>query len=321
MDHRGKAISTDPIKPPNREEDDRVVDLGISQKLARWWLGENVTLMKTIYISMVLNITMSLSDTASDLAVAIQLIYQGEYRLGLAVILIDYLPMWHILLHSATSKAWKTLESPKERWILCFILVFAPIAFPLLQLRWMLNFHIKSKGVFNFLHQNVRLAELIAGTLESPMQFIFMLMLYSHGKLPLPWENSTIIEDSLGNQLNLGGMPGVFSLFLSSITIVKNAVDVAEARSIKESAIFSAFSFMVCIFRISGYTVTFIILREFSVLMFVLIAFVSLTAIIRFDKSTARQFSLITTFIIGIFIPSAISGSPHEIQYIAIKTS
>ena len=132
--------------------------------MARWWLGKNATLLKTIYLSMSINIAMSLSDSASDLAVALQLISNGQWRMGLAVILIDCLPMWHVLLHSATSKAWKELEDPTEKVILCLILFFAPIAFPLLQLRWVLNYNTEKKGLFKFLHQNARLAKLIAGT-------------------------------------------------------------------------------------------------------------------------------------------------------------
>ena len=64
-------------------------------------------------------------------------------------------------------------------------LIFAPIAFHLLQLIWVLNFNTKKKCVFNFLHQNTRLAELISGTVESPLQFVLMLVLNSKGKVPL----------------------------------------------------------------------------------------------------------------------------------------
>ena len=297
------------------EEDERVVDLGVTQTIARYWLGRNATLLKTIYLSMTINITMSLSDSSSDLAVAIQLILKGELSWGLTILLVDYLPMWQVLFHSSTSKAWNRLEGPKEKIILCLILVFAPIAFPLLQLRWILNYHTKKRGVFDFLHQNSKLAELISGTVESPMQFVLLLIMYAYGKVPLPWSSSTIIKDSAGNQWNIGALPGMVSLLLSGLTLIKNAVDTTEAQTATELMMFASFSLLTCVFRVSGYTIAIVTLREFSTIMFFFIAFASLSIIVRFDKMSRKGFSSLTTFIVGIFIPSAISERPHLTQY------
>ena len=297
------------------EEEERIVDLGVTQTIARYWLGPNATLLKTIYLSMAINITISLSDSSSDLAVAIQLILKGELAWGVTIILVDYLPMWQVLFHSSTSKAWNRLEDPKEKTILCLILVFAPIAFPLLQLRWILNYHTKKRDVFDFLHQNSKLAELISGSVESPMQFVLLLIMYAYGKVPLPWSSSTIIKDSAGNQWNVGAVPGMVSLSLSGLTLIKNAVDSAEAKTSTELMMFASFSILTCVFRISGYTIAIITLREFSVVMFFCIALSSLSIIVRFDKMSRKGFSSLTTFIVGIFVPSAISEQPHLIQY------
>lgn len=294
------------------DEGDRELALGFTQSMARKWLGPNATLVKTIFLSMTINIAMSLTDSCSDLAVAIQLISEGHWGWGLTVIIIDYL---QILLHSSTSKAWSQLENPKEKLLLCLILVFAPFSFPLLQLRWMLLYKTKQRGVFDFLHQNARLAELISGTVESPMQFIFLLIMYAYGKVPLPWTSSTIISDSLGNQLNIGALPGMISLFFSGLTLIKNNVDASEAKTSTELMMFVSFSILTCVFRLSGYTVLLITLREFSTLLFLLIAFCSLTIIIRFDEMQRKRISFWTTFMVGLFIPCAISERPHLIQY------
>ena len=49
--------------------------------------------------------------------------------------------------------------------------------------------------------------------------------------------------------------------------------------------------------------------------MFLLIALTSLTIIVRLNRGTAKGFSLLTTFIVGIFIPCAVSEEPQRSQY------
>ena len=262
-----------------------------------------------------MNTGVSLFDTCSDLAVAIQLMLAGEWAWGITVLLIDYLPMWQVLLHATTSKSWKEMEDRREKWITCLILVFAPFAFPLLQLRWLLSVETANKATFNFRHQNSKVAELISGTLESPLQFALLIIMYSYQKLPLPWSEATVIRDTVGNELNLGGLPGMLSVIFSVLTIVKSCIDVAEAKTKKDAVEYAAFSLMTSIFRLSGYILCVITFREFSSIMFALIALVTLTVIVRFDKKMRRGFSKYTTLIVGLFIPSAVSMEPHKAQY------
>ena len=49
--------------------------------------------------------------------------------------------------------------------------------------------------------------------------------------------------------------------------------------------------------------------------MFILIAFVSLSIILRFEYDSTKGFSLLTTFIAGIFVPCAVSKEPQNSQY------
>ena len=43
----------------NLTEEENVVDLGVTQTLARFWFGRNATHFKTIVISIIINITIS----------------------------------------------------------------------------------------------------------------------------------------------------------------------------------------------------------------------------------------------------------------------
>ena len=232
--------------------------------------------------------------------------------------------MWQVLLHTSTSKAWKELEDWKEKQLTVIILIFAPIAFPLFQIRWLVNLHKDKQdrnGKNNFLHQNSRVAELISGTVESPLQFMLMMIMYFYNVIPMPWSEDSIIEDSAGNRLNVGALPGVISLLLSSSSILNNALDLSESKSRNQMLSYASFSLITCIFRMTGYVLVVITFREFSSIMFILIAFVALSIILRFKKESTKGFSLVTTFMIGIFIPCAVSEEPQNRQYLPDETN
>ena len=185
-------------------------------KIVSLWFGQNADPIEKIYAATILSTVISLFDSGSDLFVAIQLFIRGEWAWGTTVLLLDYLPMWNVLLHASNSPAWKEVEDSKEKWITTLILIFAPFAFPLLQLRWLLGLKTTRRGTFNYLHQNARLAELVSGMVESPLQFLVLVLLYAYNKLPLPWTVTSTITDSLGNEFNIGALPGVLSLSFSA---------------------------------------------------------------------------------------------------------
>ena len=294
------------------------INLGVIQTFAKFWLGENATAVNSLYLSMFIKTCLSMSDTISDLSVAIQLFLIGKWEWGLCVVLIDYLPMWQVLLHTSTSQAWKDLNDRKEKLLTVLTLFLAPIAFPIFQIRWLVNLRKDKQNKNcknNFLHQNCRVAELISGTVESPMQFLLMITMYIYNVLPTPWSEDYKIKDSVGNELNIGALPGVISVSLSSISIINNALDISESKSPLQMLSYASFSLTMCIFRMTGYILSIITFREFSISMFLLIALTSLTIIVRLNRGTAKGFSLLTTFIVGIFIPCAVSEEPQRSQY------
>ena len=188
--------------------------------------------------------------------------------------------------------------------------------FPLLQIYWVLSMRTAKKGIgtLNFLHQNAKVAELLSGTLESPLQFIFMMIIYAYGKLPLPWSEVTIISDSVGNKLNLGSLPGIISVTFSALMMIKNSADLAEAQTTKDMVSYTAFCLSTIVFRLSGYILLVITFREMSAPIFGLIAIATLSVIARFDWAMTRGLSLFTTFMVGLIIPCAVSKEPHKTQ-------
>ena len=142
-----------------------------------------------------------------------------------------------------------------------------------------------------------------------------MMIMYFYNIVPLPWSEDSIITDSVGNELNVGALPAAISLLLSSTSIVNNALDLAESRCIKEKVSYASFSLIICVFRMTAYVLAVVTFREFSSIMFLLIAFVSVSLIIRFEEESTKGFSMLTTFIVGMFIPSAVSEEPQNSQY------
>ena len=96
------------------------------------------------------------------------------------------------------------------------------------------------------------------------MQFILTMILYAYGKLPLPWNEATIVSDSVGNQLNLGALPGVISVAFSALTMIKNSTDLAESQTTKDRVSYAAFCFSTVVFRLSSYILLVITFREMS---------------------------------------------------------
>ena len=155
---------------------------------------------------------------------------------------------------------------------------------------------------------------MISGTVESPLQFLLMMIMYVYGVVPLPWTEDSIIKDSAGNELNVGALPGLISVILSSLSIVNNALNITESKSFLETLSYASFSLTTCVFRMSGYILAIITFREFSCIMFLVIAFISISVIIRFEKKSTKGLSLLTTFIVGVFIPCAVSEEPQKSQ-------
>ena len=146
---------------------------------------------KAITSAHTFKIILSSLDTISDLMVALTLIGEEEYGWALAVILVDYVPTWQVLLHGLKSPAWQELKNVKEKVLACVILALSPFASVLFRLRLLWGYSDKPDDLFNFHHQNQKVSELITSCMESPLQLLLMMRLMAYGKLPMPWNKTT----------------------------------------------------------------------------------------------------------------------------------
>ena len=295
------------------------VELGLFQTLARYWIGkENCEKepTKPIRYAHVFKIGLSSIDTISDFSVAMALAADGSWDWALAVMAVDYLPTWQLLLHGLMSPAWKKITDVKEIILTGVILLLAPIASPLFKLRLLWNYSKKPDDLFDYNHHNERVSELITSSVESPLQLVLTMLLIAHKKLPMPWNEKSEFHDEAGNSINLGVLPGMFSLIMSVLSLIVSSLDVAECKNWKENVVFGAYAFCNGLFRIGSFILLLALFRTVTLYaMLPCLLFASITAIMRFDSNGRKNFSALTTFLVGLFLPVAVSAEPQKAQY------
>ena len=317
--HRGVhiflIIEIAPNKQCSKEENNLAMprhrdklDLGLFQTLAKHWIGKEISEKnpsKAIKSAHILKAFLSSLDTISDLTVAVTLIEEKEYVWALWVMLVDYLPSWQVLLHGIKSPAWQELNDLKEKVLACVMLAFSPFASVLFRLRLLWGYSDKPDNLFNFHHQNQRVSELITSSVESPLQLVLMMLLVAYGKLPMPWNETATIQDDLGNSVSLGAFPGMFSLIMSVLSLIISSLDVAECANWKDNFVFGSYAFCNGLFRIGSMVILITLFRFWTLRVLIpCLFFASLTAIIRLDPDGRKNFSTLTTFLVGYLIGS-----------------
>ena len=131
----------------------------------------------------------------------------------------------------------------------------------------------------------------------------------------MPWNESVSFEDDLGNSINLGALPGLFSLTMGVVCLIISCLDVAECENWKERLIFGSYAFCNGLFRVGSIVMILILFRYFTLGLLPLVFLASITAIMRYDPKGRKNYSSLTTFLVGCFLPVAVSSEPHKAQY------
>ena len=303
-------------KLKNQRDRWKKIDLGFLQSILKYW-HKNVSRKTSIVFAVFSNILLSLFDTCSDLSVAYVLFASGEWKLGLVVIFVDYLPGWELLLHNLCSKKWRQLPDAKLKCITILCLLVSPFSCPLFFLQWLMKFNSANSDTFDYLHHNARLSQLLMGSLESPLQLTMLLVLYAENKLPSPFMGEgTQITDLNGNIVNFGHLFGILSFTISFIVILKGSLEIAESKSLGE--IISVCGYALCnfVFRLGSFALAIIYFKPWSVILFVTIAIINVTCIIQHDAHNRKMFSFVTSAMISMFAPFMSSEQPHRFQLV-----
>ena len=184
----------------------------------------------------------------------------------------------------------------------------------LFHLRWLLKFESADAEHFDYLHHNSRLSNLLTGSFESPMQVIVLIVLWVYGKLEVPWHNTTTITDSHGRQIDLGIIPGILSLVLSVLSIIKGFLELSEAKNWLEQLKVCLYGACNLFIRLPSLAMAIIYFGEWSVILLVVILIANFTVIVRYDRIKRKTFSASTSVMVSVVTPFVSSDQTNMYQ-------
>ena len=272
-------------------------------------------------LTILTTIIISISDAISDLVIAATLFARKHTSLGWVVILIDYIPSWTLAFHNLCSSKWRAAETFKQKIFTIVCLIFSPFASTLFQLKWLYCFEKVNQTEFEVLHHNSRLSQLLSGSYESPMQIILLLILWAQNKLEVPWSIETCVTDSQHRLVCLGIIPGILSLTISMLSILKGSIDVSEGRTWREKGITFVYALSNYAFRLPSIALAILYFNEWSVFLFVPIIFMNLVIFLRFDEAKRKNLSVVTSVIIATISPFVSSDEANLYQTKDVSTT
>ena len=296
----------------------KCVDFGLVFTLWRLML-KNASDRACGILTFISSMTLSISDTISDIVIAITLFSSKQHMWGWVVIVIDYIPSWILALHNMFSRKWRHVGGMKEKLTTTGILMFSPFSMTIFHARWLYHFETAPKKIFDALHHNARLSQVLSGSFESPIQIVILLVLWGQNKIDLPWKTDSCVTDSRYRTVCLGAFPGVFSITISCLSLLKGSIDIAEESSWQGKVIVCIYAMFNYTFRLISMALAILYFDEWSLILFVAILMTNVILISRFDKNKRKPFSMVTSTLISSVTPFVASDQAHLYQQTGIS--
>ena len=293
-------VSHEESNGESKEDIYDILQLGLFQKLF-FRLTNNMKL--SVHISMCINIITSIIDVATDMLLLANLLRRGLYILSLLVFSADFLPGVVLIFHHSTSSVWGMSSNPKRVASIALLLI-QPFSVLLTGVLWWLSLSS------NHRHYMFRLATLLAGCIEGPMQFIWITYMWSHGFLALPWGESTVVVDRYQNYVNFG-QTGTISMAFTTIGILKASIDVFEAYEDKLNVMI--FTWTNTLFRLLSFAFVIQFFELYSIPLFLTLLLVNVVVFLR-NQQKASSVSTITSILCAVIIPVTMVDQPHMLQ-------
>ena len=302
-------------EPVSRAERWSEVELGLVQKLFKF-VFINISEKAAGILTILTSVALSIADIVSDIVIAISLFTKQNHLLGLVVFFVDVLPSLAVATHNIISEKWKSVTLSKDRLATLWLVLLSPFSGPLFHLRWLCHFESADEVIFDYLHHNARLSSLLSGSFESPLQLILLLIFWGNGTMEHPWSNITCTVDSQGRKLCLGIFPGIFSLSISTLSILKGSLDIAEGHTWKEKLVVFIYAFSNYLFRIPTFALIVLYFNEWSAIIFLSIFLINCIFIVRFDQAKRQDFSIVSSVLIASISPFMASDQANLYQRI-----
>ena len=289
------------------------VDLGLIQKIFKY-VFVNISDKAAGILTILTSIVLTIVDIVSDIIVAVTLFTKAKYTLGSAVLIVDFLPSWILAIHNALSGKWKSILLSRDKVSTIVLIIISPFSSTFFHLRWLSQFESSDEEVFDYLHHNSRLSQLLNGSYESPLQIIILLICWGNGTIPTPWSKNTCITDMMGRQLCLGVFPGIFSLCISSISIIKGSLDISEGRTAREKLIVVIYAISNYLFRLPTIALLILYFNEWSTIILLPLLLVNLVLIMRYDETKREDISILSSVLIASISPFMASDQANLYQ-------
>ena len=280
------------------------LELGVLQDFL-YWICKNAK--ASILLAVGIGIIMNSSDTGSDIWICKLLFDRNLIELAMVLIGIDFFPGLMLTAHHVTSVGW-TKISQKKKFFTVGLLIIQPFSVIVTNTAWLANV------ANSHWHLMSRLSMLLHGCVESPLQFVFIVYIWSKGYLRTPWEEYSILKDRNGNTVALGNIAGSFSLVLSTIGIIKGALDVFESHDAKFK--FFTFTAINVTYRIVSYAY-FIQMFDTWIYVVPLVAMILIpNTIIVLRRATfhGKRIGILTSVICSFIVPICTTEEPQRYQ-------
>ena len=296
------------------------IDFGVITTFLRLIL-KNVSEKTCGIVTILTSTALSIADTVSDIVVAFSLFSSSHYYWGCIVAIADYISPWQILFHNCFSNHWRNAASFREKIMTLLFLVMSPFSTALFNLRWLFKFETADQPCFDYLHHNARMTSLLSGSFESPLQIIFLLVLWGTAKLSSPLDDNTTIIDSRGRTLYVGILPGVISLMLSALSLIKGSLEVSEARTSYDKLNTVVYGTTNFFFRLPTIAFAILYFDEWVLIPVIVVLLANFVLVKRYDEKNRKAFSVATSVVIACLTPFVSSDEANIYQRNDLKTS
>ena len=297
----------------NIEDRWELINLGLIHTLLML-LFKNVSNRVCGILTILTSILLAIIDTISDCVIAITLFTRNHTTLGWIVVIVDYIPSWTLALHNYFSPKWRAAETVKQKVFTLVCLLLSPFSQALFHSRWLYSFESAGPEEFEVLHHNARLSQLLSSSYESPMQITLLLIMWAQNKIELPWANDTCVTDSQDRKICLGVIPGILSLTLSLISLLKGSIDICEGNVWTEKVIACVYSICNFSFRLPSIALAILYFNEWSLVLFIPMLMINLVMILRYDETKRKDLSVVTSVIIATVAPFISSDQTNLYQ-------
>jgi len=286
------------------------VDLGVLQKILKLYLSARMATHCVILLAAIVN----MFDAVSDYSLVYYLSATGFRYAGLIILLIDYGIFFITLVHY-NMMFHQTEKRLKLIFISVFLTIFQPFTPAISALSWYIARSQRLKQeTQDKLHYLTKTTTTIQGCAEAPAQIVASSWMVLTDQLEVPWKESSLICDNLGNCLHLGVVIPVSSFVISWISLVKASLDAFQTTDIISTV---GLLFPNLLFRLGCSILLVTFLQFWSIGIFIVLFLVNITITCCYSAKQIKKqgvfksgINLLTTMLVSIFTFNILPADP-----------